>query len=375
MIRPLNVGEGWRVSEIWERNKMAERAEEIRELYEKTTARKFIFIFLGLAATVALALFACTQGAAHIGIGEVTQAIASRLPFTDFEVSRLANIVVWQLRLPRILLGIVAGAGLALSGAAMQGITRNPLVSPFTIGVSAAAALGAAIAIILGASFVGPGSFFIVVNAFVFSLGVTFLVMGISRLRGTTGETLILAGIAIMYIIMATTQFLQYLAEKEELHALVHWMFGTLSVATWNTLLIVTILTFATLPLLFKYSWDLNAMGAGEEVAKSLGVNTGRMRNVVMALAALITAGIICFTGIIGFVCLMSPHITRALIGADHRFVFPGCCIAGAFLLLASDTLGRTIIAPTTIPVGIVIAFLGGPFFLYLLLTRRREYW
>ena len=352
------------------------RAEELKGFYERLTARKILFILLGIGVLIFLSVLACSLGAAHLGIGEVARAIGARIfPFIHFEVSRLADMVVWQLRLPRILMAIVAGAGLALSGAAMQGITRNPLVSPFTIGVSSAAALGAAVAIILGISIAGAGKFFIVANAFVFALGVAFLVMGISRLRGTRAETLILAGIAIMYIISAMTSFLQYLAEKEELHALVHWMFGSLAVASWDRLLIITILTLAVIPILLKYAWDLNAIAAGDEVAKSLGVNTGRTRNIVLILATFITAGIICFTGIIGFICLMSPHIARLLIGGDHRFLFPASSIVGGILLLGADTLGRVIIAPTEIPVGIVVAFLGGPFFLYLLMTRRREFW
>ena len=353
----------------------AERAVEVKALYEKFTARKFAFIFGGIAALAGLSILACSLGAAHIGAGEVAKAIAARIFHLDLEVSRLAETIVWQLRLPRILTAVVAGAGLAIAGAGMQGITRNPLVSPFTVGISSAAALGAAIAIVLGASIAGAGKFFIVANAFLFAMITAFVVLGISKLRGTTAETLILAGIAIMYIISATTSFLQYIARKEELHALVHWMFGSLTVASWDRLLIISALTFSLIPLLLRYSWDLNAISAGDEVARSLGVNTGRMRNMVMILCSLITAGIICFTGIIGFICLMSPHIARMAIGGDHRFLLPASSVVGALLLLGADTLGRTVIAPTEIPVGIVVAFLGGPFFLYLLMTRRKEYW
>ncbi|MEW6102235.1 MAG: iron ABC transporter permease [bacterium] len=347
-----------------------------KDIYKTLTAKKFAFIILGLIAIVILAVFASFQGAADIKRTEVLSVIIQKaFPFFNLEPSKMADTIVWQLRLPQILMAIIAGAGLAVSGAAMQGITRNPLVSPFTVGVSAGAALGAAVAIVLGASIASSGKYFIISNAFIFALGAAFLVLGISRLRGVSSETIILAGIAIMYIISAFVSLLQYIATKEELHALVHWMFGTLSTGGWDMLPIVGILTLLVTLGISKYSWDLNAMASGEDVAKGLGVNTTRTRNVVMVLATLATAGIICFTGIIGFICLMSPHITRTLIGADHRFLFPGSCIVGAFLLLASDTVGRTIIAPTVIPVGIVVAFLGGPFFLYLLITRRKQYW
>lgn len=212
-------------------------------------------------------------------------------------------------------------------------------------------------------------------NAFIFALLAAFSVYGLARMRGITGETLILAGIAIMYLANAATSLLQYIATEEELQAVVFWLFGSLAGATWMNILIVVGILLFCLPLLMRYSWDLNAIAAGgDEVATSLGVNTTRVRTVTLALAAFITAGIICFTGVIGFVCLVAPHITRMMIGADHRFLLPCSCILGAILLLAADTIGRTILSPVVIPVGIVISFIGVPFFVYLLMTRRREY-
>lgn len=350
-------------------------AIEAKEVYAKLTARKVLFILIGLCGLVALALVATSLGSADLGVSSVASAIAARIfPFLNLEVSSKVDVIVWDIRLPRIVLGIVAGAGLAISGAAMQGIMRNPLVSPFTVGISSAAGFGASVAIIFGAGMVGGGKYLIITNAFVFALLAAFLVYSLARIRGMRPETLILAGIALMYFFSAATSLLQYIATQEELHAVVHWLFGSLTGANWENILVVSIIFACCLPFLIKYSWDLNALVAGDDVATTLGVNTRRVRTVCMALATLITAGIICFTGIIGFVCLVAPHITRMIIGADHRFLLPCSCILGGLLLLGADTIGRTAFQPITIPVGIVISVIGVPFFVYLLLRTRKEY-
>jgi len=345
------------------------------ELYSRLTARKMLFVLVGSGLLVALALVATATGSAEITVGDVAAAIAARIfPFLNLAISEQTSAIVWDIRLPRIVMGIVAGAGLAISGAAMQGIMRNPLVSPFTIGISSAAAFGASVAIILGAGLVGSEQYLVITNAFLFALLAAFLVYGLARTRGMRPETLILAGIALMYFFSAGTSLLQYLATEEEVHTVVHWLFGTLTGATWENILVVTVIFAACVPLLIKYSWDLNAMVAGDDLATTLGVNTRRVRTVSMALATVITAGVICFTGIIGFVCLVAPHITRMIIGADHRFLLPCSCILGAGMLLGADTLGRTVFLPTIIPAGIVVSIIGVPFFVYLILRTRKEY-
>ena len=350
------------------------KSAEIKELYSKFTARKFLFILISLGGLFALALFATSLGAARLEVNDVARAILGRF-FPFIHSTAFADTIVWDLRLPRIVMGIIAGAGLAVAGAAMQGIMRNPLVSPFTIGVASGAALGASLAIVLGFSLVGGERYIVITNAFIFASLTAFLVYGLARMRGMTGETLVLAGIALMYFAGAGTALLQYIAEEEELKAVVHWIFGSLAGASWENVLIVTTILLCCVPLLMRYSWDLNAMASGgDEVATSLGVNVTQVRKIIIVLATLITAGIISFTGIIGFVCLVAPHITRMIIGADHRFLLPYSCIMGAILLLAADTVGRTIVSPITIPVGIVISIVGVPFFVYLLLTRRTEY-
>ncbi|MDI6902381.1 MAG: iron ABC transporter permease [Methanocellales archaeon] len=318
--------------------------------------------------------FSATLGSAPITIGEVYSAILHRFFSNHFETSWLANVVVWELRLPRILLGIIAGTGLAVAGTVMQAILRNPLASPFTLGIASAAAFGASLAMILGVGFVG-GEYIIITNAFVFAMLASFLIYGLARYKGTTPETMILAGIAIMYLFSASTSLLKYFAEVETLQEVVFWMFGSLGRASWTNITIISLVLIACVPYLLWKSWDLNAMGAGDEAAKSLGVKVEQVRIVGMLLASLITASIICFTGIIGFIGLVCPHMTRMVIGGDHRFLLPASCVLGAVVLLGADTVARTIIAPVIIPVGIMTSFLGVPLFLYLLMRRKGEYW
>ena len=351
------------------------KTEALKKADADARLKKILFPLVGLLLLAGFSVLAASWGAASITAGDVLKAVLAKLmPFTGVEPTRLASTIVWNLRLPRITMAIVAGAGFAVSGAAMQGILRNPLVSPFTIGISSGAGFGASLAIVMGVGFVESGKYLIIGNAFFFSLLSACLVYGVARLKGVSPETLILGGIALMYLFSASTSMLQYIANEHQLQGVVFWLFGSLASATWNNLAIVTLVLLVCLPLLMKYSWDLNALATGDEVAMSLGINAGRVRLVIMLLSSLITATIICFTGIIGFVCLVAPHITRMIIGSDHRFLIPFASIIGALLLLAADTVGRTVFAPTELPVGIVTAFIGVPMFLYLLITKRRQY-
>jgi iron complex transport system permease protein len=356
---------------------MTNKVEPInaREAYARLSARKVLFIVVGVVCLLVLALVATSLGSSGLGLSDVASAIAARLfPFLHLDVNPRFDAIVWDVRLPRIVLGIIAGGGLAVAGVAMQGIMRNPLVSPFTIGISSAAAFGASVAIILGFGMIGNEKYWIISNAFAFALLAAILVYGMARTRGMRPETLVLAGIALNYFFLAGTSLLQYIATEEEVHAVVHWTFGTLTGVTWNNVMIVAIIVFGCLPFLIRYGWDLNALVAGDELATTLGVNTFRVRTVCMALATFITGGVICFTGIIGFVCLVAPHITRMIIGADHRFLLPCSAILGGIMLLGADTVGRTAFQPTVIPVGIVVSIIGVPFFVYLILKTRKEY-
>lgn len=353
------------------------------KLYSKLVGRKILVFFACLVVLTISVVVACSLGAGvYRPVDDVFRAIIQRVfLFLDIRASGFTYRVVWILTLRSTLMAIVAGAGLAGCGVMMQGVLRNPMVSPFTVGVSSGATLGASIAIILGVSLVGSGRYVIIANAFIFSMITSFLIIGFGRLRGVTPESFILVGIALMYFFSAFTSFLQLIAEEGELMAVVHWIFGSVSVA-WDEVLLVLAITLVCLPFMMKYCWDLNAMAVGgDEVAISLGVNPGRVRMTSMTLVALITASITCFTGIIGFVGLVAPHIARMIIGEDHRFLLPCSCIIGAILVVAAYTVGNSIgpfifeNSALVIPVGTIMSFIGGPFFLFLLLTKRRRYW
>lgn len=349
---------------------------ETSEAYSRFIGTRVLLLLCGAAVLAVSAILATSVGAANIGLGEAFLAIVSKvspLPFPT--VDEFTQTVIWELRLPRILMAVVGGAGLAVAGAVLQGTLRNPLASPFTLGISAAAGFGAALAIILGAGLGGTGKYPVIVNAFCFSLLAALLVYGLSLTRGMTAETLVLAGIGMNFLFMALTSLLQYLGRSEEVKAVVYWLMGSLHTATWERVLPMLGVLILCLPLLIRYSWDLNALAFGDETARSLGVTVERVRATAIFIAVLVTASIVSFTGTIGFVCLISPHIARMIVGPDHRFLLPGSCLTGAIILLGADTAARTVVAPIEIPVGIMTAFLGVPLFVYLLVTRRTAYW
>jgi len=336
--------------------------------------KKILFFSVAILGVILLAGIAITLGSAHLSVEDVYIAVLAKFLPDHFQTTRFANTIVWGLRMERVLMGIVAGMGLSVAGAAMQGILKNPLASEFTLGVSSAACFGAALAIVLGAGFVG-GEYLVIGNSFIFTLIASFVVYGLAKYKGITPETMILAGIAIMYLFSAMTSFLQYVGQADQLQEVVFWMMGSLGRASWEKLAIITGVLVICLPYLVLKSWDINAIGAGDETAKSLGVNVEGTRVISMILASLITASIICFTGTIGFIGLVAPHITRMIIGGDHRFLLPGSALVGALILLGADTLARTVLAPVILPVGIMTSFLGVPFFVYLFMRRRKEFW
>jgi iron complex transport system permease protein len=344
------------------------------ESYSTLVTRKILFLIFSSLVLATLVILATSVGAAELSVRDVFSAILSRFFSANSDVFEYA--VVWYLRLPRVAMGVIAGAGLALAGVVMQGVTRNPLVSPFTIGVSSASAFGASVAIMFGLGFVGTGTLLIITNAFVFALICAFAVFGLARLRGASPETLILAGIALSYFFTALTSVLQFFASEEELMMIVHWTFGSLSRAKWESIFIVTAVFLAVFPILMRFAWDLNAMVlVDDETARSLGVNIAFVRITSLMLSTLITATIISFTGIIGFVGLVAPHLTRFVIGGDHRFLLPATCLSGSILVTAADVAGRTLLSPIILPIGIVISFIGVPMFIYLLMKRKEEYW
>lgn len=332
-----------------------------------------------VVALVAAVLGAVCIGSAGIRLGEIWDILIGAVTATPGEARPVAQTVILNLRLPRVLLAVMAGGSLAGAGVVMQGLLRNPLADPYILGISAGASFGAALAVVLGVGLVtGSGlasQWVVVANAFVFGLLTTFLIFGLASLRGLAPETLILTGVALGYLFSAGVSLLKYLSSHEELRELTLWLMGGLVGAKWETLTLLFPVALATLLLLLRYAWDLNALAAGEEVAANLGVNVARLRRNGAVLASLLASATVAFTGIIGFVGLVAPHIGRFLVGNDYRYLVPVSCLLGALLLLAADTCARTLARPVEIPVGIITSLIGVPFFLSLLFRQRRRWW
>lgn len=346
---------------------------DIGEKYTKYVGRKIAFIFSLLLLTIILIGVAATLGIIEISVIDVYSAILHRFFPDHFEVSELTSNVVWNIRLPRILMGIFAGMGLGIAGAVMQVVLKNPLASPYTLGMASSAGFGAALAIIFGHGFLG--NWLVAGNAFIFALLSSLIIVGIAKMRGATPEVMILTGIAIMYLFSACTTLIEYFADPDAVKEVVFWMVGSLGRATWEKVTFLFFVLVISIPILFWKSWDLNVMGAGDEAAKSLGVNVEHIRTVTMIIASLIVASIIAFTGSIGFIGLVAPHIIRMVIGGDNRFVMAGSAILGGLLLAGADVVAQHIIPPVIIPIGVMTAFMGVPLFLYLIMRRRRGYW
>lgn len=294
--------------------------------------------------------------------------IATGIAFTDQQAA-----VLWAIRLPRVALAGLVGAGLAVSGAALQGVFRNPLADPGLIGVSSGAAFGAVAAVVLG--FAGLGVASLPVAAFLGGLLTTLIVYGLARSDGRTEVvTLLLTGIALNAIAGAGTGFLTYLADDAELRTITFWSLGSAGGATWPTVGAVAPFIGVGLLLVPRWGRALNLLVLGEREARHLGVATERVRLGIVALAALMTGAAVAVAGTVGFVGLVVPHLLRMVAGPDHRLLLPASGLGGAALLVLADLAARTLAAPAELPLGVVTALAGGPFFLWLLHRTRREH-
>ena len=339
--------------------------EDISKQFKGLTRRKVFFLVFLVVVLFCVTFIALTCGSASMGFKGSLEAL--------FRGSGTTHAIIWKLRLPRIVMAILAGAGLALAGTVFQAILRNPLASPYTLGIASSAGFGAVTAIVFGAGFCSEVH--IAGSAFIFALISSFFILGIAKLKGSTPETMILAGIAMMFFFSSLSSLFQYMGTMEQVQEIVFWFFGSLSKVGWKEISMAGVMILLPAPILLKWSWDFNLLAGGDDSAKALGVNVEKIRRYGIILASLVTAGAICFTGVIGFVGLVSPHITRMVIGSDHRFLLPTSMLVGALLVLCADTVGRTLWSPMVIPIGIVTSFIGVPFFLYVLIKRQRDYW
>ena len=350
---------------------------KIPKEYHRYTGRKALVNLIGLALLFLLLLVSISVGSVPVPLGEVLRVL-----FTG-EGSHQMQMIILNIRLPQTLAAVVAGAGLSVSGAAMQSILRNPLGSPFTLGISNAAAFGAAFSVmILGTGTMhstGTGvisltrPYVTTVSAFVFCMAATLVILAVAKIRRASPEVMILTGVALGSLFTAGTMFLQYFADDVQLAATVFWTFGDLGRASWRELVIMSSVTSIASLYFLLNSWSYNAIDAGDETAGSLGVPVERKRLFGMLVASMVTATIISFVGVIGFVGLVGPHIVRRVLGDDHRYLIPGSMLVGGILLLAADTAARMVLAPRVLPVAILTAFVGAPVFVLLLIRGYRR--
>lgn len=321
---------------------------------------------LVLAVSVALAI---TVGPADIAVGDVWAAVAAHLGWGHSELSPLRDGIVWDLRLPRTLLAAVCGAGLAVCGAVMQSLLRNPLADPFVLGVSSGASTGAVMVVVLGA---GGGLVSVSGGAFLGAVVSFGLVLLLSHTLGGTTDRVVLAGVAAMQLFSALTSFIvMTAADAETTRGILFWLLGSLSGAGWTDVAVGSAVLAAALVICVGQARTLDAFAFGQDAAASLGVSVARTRLVLLCTTALLTAALVSSAGAIGFVGLVLPHATRALTGPGHTRLLPATALAGAVFLVWVDTLARTVLEPQEVPVGVVTSLIGVPAFVAVLYRSR----
>jgi iron complex transport system permease protein len=342
----------------------AKQAPARNSVYTSAIAAGFIFLVLSIS-------FAVSVGAIAIPLktvwGVLLNTVLPDAVFVDWSAGR--DSIVWDIRFPRALLACCVGAGLAMVGASLQAVTRNPLADPHLLGISAGGAFGAILALLHTGLFLGMLT--VPLFAFLGALGATLLVLAVSQFAAaTSADRLILAGVAVSFIVMALANVLIFLGDPRATHTVVFWMLGGLGLAQWSQLAYPLLILIVCGAYLRLNAGNLNAMTIGDETATTLGIPVARFRLSVFVIGAMITGVMVAFSGIIGFVGLMVPHIVRLMVGGDYNRVLPASALLGAIFVVWADIIARKIMAPDDMPIGIVTGLIGGIFFIWLL--RRR---
>lgn len=351
-------------------------SSEVSLIYARDRKKKYFFLYGTLLLLILSVLFSLCVGSSTIGLSDISNLIAGKAD------NKTIQIIV-NMRMPRIVAALVCGWSLAISGSIMQIILKNPLASPYTLGISNAAAFGASLAIVFG-SFVAsvPKSgdlvtivnpYAITISAFVCSLLALFVILLITKSLNNDSHTIILAGIIISSIFGAALSGIQYIASSSQLASIVFWTFGDLSRINWTDLLIIFLIILPISFCMYYFRWNYKAVSAGDEYARSIGVNPDRIRISGLILATICTSIVVSFFGVIAFIGLVVPHIVRRCIGNNEEFLIVGSALVGSVFLLICDTIGRSVLSPIIVPVGIITSIIGAPFFLVLLLKRKKN--
>lgn len=340
--------------------------------YEKYLSRKVIFIAISLVICLVAVGVTLTIGALPISFTETYRLIWAHVTGNVYD--EFYDYAVINLRMPSILTSVIAGSGLAVCGAVMQSVMKNPLADSYTTGVSSGAGFGASLGIVLGISIL-PGDWGLVANAFVFSLIPTAVIILVSRIKNTSPTVMIMAGIAVMYIFNACTTLVKLWADPDALAAVFRWQVGSVSSVTWNQIPVMAVVVIIGIIALQFLSGKINLLSTGDDNSKALGIDPGKLRILCLGIVAMVCAAVVCFTGLIGFVGLVAPHIVRIFIGPDNRYVIIASAAFGAALLLIAYAVGISLVAPAVLPVGVITSFLGGPMFLWLILRKNSRVW
>ena len=356
---------------------------ETESTYFRRTSRWKLIVTLLIVALIVTIIVSLNVGYAQIPFGNILTILGKQIPFLNGFVDSSAVLpsqtaIILQIRLPRIIAGVVVGAALAASGVVYQGVFRNPMADSYVLGVSAGAAVGASVSILFGAGFSVFGLRFVQVAAFIGALFAMFLVYNISRVGSRVPvTTLLLCGIAVNFFLYSIVALLEVIA-GDELHAIVFWLIGGFSNVLWSDIWAVIPFVIIGIAISFFYARSLNLLAMGEETAQHLGLNVERVKQILLVLASMVTAAAVSLSGLIGFVGLMVPHVTRLLVGPDHRILFPASTVIGAIFLVICDALARVVATPFAstleLPVGIITMLFGAPFFIILFRKKKASY-
>jgi len=337
--------------------------------------RRRVYAILGLLVLfVVLVALATTVGSVPIPFLTTSSILLSKLPFFDVNPTWPSTLetIILEIRLPRVILAGLVGAALAIAGATYQGLFRNPLADPYLIGVAQGAALGAVVGFLLPVTWLGVAFSTVPLLAFIGALLSVAVVYALARVGKTLPvTTLILAGVALGALLTAIVSYL-IITSPEEIHGIMFWLMGSFSLSQWSEVKFVLPYIVVGVGVLLIYARSLNVMQLGEEQAQQLGINVEKLKLILLTAATIITAAAVSFVGIIGFVGIIIPHAVRLIWGPDHRFLLPLSVLVGAIFLILADVIARTALAPAEVPIGVITAFCGVPFFLYLLRRRTK---
>lgn len=338
--------------------------------YKKHSYRRIIFILIGLLICAVSFITDVIVGPASLTLRDVWLAVMQ-----SPAVSKNADVIIWSIRLPTAVMALLVGASLGIAGAGMQTILDNPLSSPYTLGISAGAGFGASLVVVIGLSSLEfLGEFMVPFGAFVFAGLTSFFIYSINKIKNFSSETMILAGIGMMFLFQALQSLMQYMATPEALQNIVFWTMGSLTKANWLSISIVLVALLVMLPLMMRESWRLTALKLGDEKVSGLGVNVEHLRVKIFLFISIITAVAVSFVGTIGFIGIVGPHIARMLVGEDQRYFLPLSAVCGMVILSLASIASKMLIPGAMFPIGIVTAIIGVPFFFSLVLTRKGSY-